>query len=442
MNIRRFDRNINREVLGLAIPSLFGLMTEPLMGIIDTMLIGRYGTAELAAAGGVSAILSTLIWVFNFLSTGTTTKVAIFYGNAEHQRIGRFTNMAMLTALGISALIVILLTFGHHPILRVYGFGEELMPLANTYLLIRLAGIPFTMLMMTGIGFFRGIQNARLPMAVAIIANIVNLLLDIVLIYGIEGFVPELGIAGAAIATVAGQAVGGLIILYYMYIHKNQRIYHFKLDHIPWQEFPVLFRISIYLFFRTLFLLASFTFASAIAIRMGKVVLAGHEIAMKLWLLGSFTVDSFAVAAQALAGRYYENDKERVTKIVWNVSAWGLLLGIVFAMTYALFQSTITGLFSRDPEVLVQVSRVFLLLLLMQPLSALTFVHDGVLIGVERVSYLMRMMLVAGIIYVGLSLTAYHLEWGILGIWIGLTAMVAWRFTSNSYMTYKLIKIH
>jgi Na+-driven multidrug efflux pump len=145
---------------------------------------------------------------------------------------------------------------------------------------------------------------------------------------------------------------------------------------------------------------------------------------------------------QALAGRYYENDKERVTKIVWNVSAWGLLLGIVFAMTYALFQSTITGLFSRDPEVLVQVSRVFLLLLLMQPLSALTFVHDGVLIGVERVSYLMRMMLVAGIIYVGLSLTAYHLEWGILGIWIGLTAMVAWRFTSNSYMTYKLIKIH
>jgi MATE family multidrug resistance protein len=197
MNIRRFDRNINREVLGLAIPSLFGLMTEPLMGIIDTMLIGRYGTAELAAAGGVSAILSTLIWVFNFLSTGTTTKVAIFYGNAEHQRIGRFTNMAMLTALGISALIVILLTFGHHPILRVYGFGEELMPLANTYLLIRLAGIPFTMLMMTGIGFFRGIQNARLPMAVAIIANIVNLLLDIVLIYGIEGVRPGAGHCGS-----------------------------------------------------------------------------------------------------------------------------------------------------------------------------------------------------------------------------------------------------
>jgi Na+-driven multidrug efflux pump len=88
-----------------------------------------------------------------------------------------------------------------------------------------------------------------------------------------------------------------------MYIHKNQRIYHFKLDHIPWQEFPVLFRISIYLFFRTLFLLASFTFASAIAIRMGKVVLAGHEIAMKLWLLGSFTVDSFAVAAPGPCGQ-------------------------------------------------------------------------------------------------------------------------------------------
>jgi len=152
---------LNREILRMALPSMLALMSEPLMGIFDTMLIGNYGTLELAATAGISAILSMSVWLFNFLSTGTTARIANLFGEKKFSQVGPYAVKVILISIVIGlALSALFFVFGLSAI-EIYGFSEQVTPLAMDYLHIRLIGLPFTLLLYTGIGFYRGIQNCQ-----------------------------------------------------------------------------------------------------------------------------------------------------------------------------------------------------------------------------------------------------------------------------------------
>lgn len=426
------SKTINKEIISLALPSMLALMSEPLMGIFDTMIIGNYGTLELAATAGISAILSMSLWLFNFLSTGTTSRIANYFGGKKYSFIGPYMVRVMFISFLISLFLILIFLFFDKSLIELYGFGEDTQPLAIQYLKIRLLGLPFTLLLYAGIGFYRGIQNAVVPMISSICSNAVNLILDLLLIYGVKGFLPEMGIQGAAWATVIAQLVG----LFILVVDFNRKKFSNKFS-FSWKskskDYSKIFQTSGHLFFRTFFLLTSFLIASSVAARMGTITLAAHEISMKLWLLGSFTIDSFAVAGQALVGKYKggQKDDEIFAILVRYVIGWGLIFGIIFALIYGLFAGNIIRLFTKDTAVIQTVGAIFYLLIAMQPASAVTFVLDGILIGMEETKYLMRMMIIASFLFISISIISLINGYGIGGIWLGLTLLIIWRFFTN-----------
>lgn len=426
------SKTINKEIISLALPSMLALMSEPLMGIFDTMLIGNYGTLELAATAGISAILSMSLWLFNFLSTGTTSRIAIFFGAKKYSSIGSYLVRVLFIAFLISFFLVLFFLFFDKTLISLYGFGEDVQPLAIQYLKIRLLGLPFTLLLYTGIGFYRGIQNAVVPMISSLCANAVNLVLDILLIYGVKGFLPEMGIQGAAWATVIAQLIGLFILLVDSYRKEFSKMFSFSWKSTS-KDYSKIFQTSGHLFFRTFFLLAGFLIASSVAARIGNITLAAHEISMKLWLLGSFTIDSFAVAGQALVGKYKGGKKEDETFAILlrYVMGWGLIFGILFALIYGFFGTTLIRLFTKDAAVIQTVSIILYLLIAMQPVSAITFVLDGILIGLEETRYLMQMMIIGSLLFISISIITLINDYGILGIWSGLTLLIIWRFFTN-----------
>ena len=205
----------------------------------------------------------------------------------------------------------------------------------------------------------------------------------------------------------------------------------------------MLFTTSRHLFFRTLFLLLGFLAAGSVAARMGNIVLAGHEISMKLWLLGSFTIDAFAVAGQSIIGKYLGEQAEarKIGKLMWNLMIWGVSLGRIFAVVYGTFSFSIISFFTNDKAVMDTVSSVFFLLVIFQPASAVTFVLDGILIGMEKTRFMMWMMLFASGIFVSTSILSYHFDLGLLGIWWGLSGLMTWRVLTNFLPLRKYLAI-
>jgi len=426
--------------MNMAFPSMLGLMTEPLMGIFDTILIGQYGTRELAAAAGISTILSSAMWLFNFLSSATTARVAAFHGAKDDESIGIYSVLAFTSAMLIGIILAFSFKIFGNSVIDIYGFPGEVRSFAGDYLNIRLLGIPFTLLLITGIGFFRGLQNALIPMYVSIAANLLNLILDILLIYGVEGYIPKMGIRGAAWATVIAQISGFLILL--LFALRKGLIQKYNLYRFKWsiKMFKQLYGTSVHLFMRTFLLLAGFLVSGSVAARMGTVTQAANEIAMKLWLLGSFTIDAFAVAGQALIGTsdYSPQKKYRWTIFPANVLKrnllyWGIAVGLFFAVVYLLLENSLIGIFTGDERVMLQITLIFPLLVFAQPLNAITFVGDGILIGMEKTKFMMQMMFIAGLIFILFSLLSLKFDWGITGIWWSLTAMMLWRFVTNLY---------
>jgi putative MATE family efflux protein len=322
---------------------------------------------------------------------------------------------------------------GGDTVIRVYGFSREVAPLAGKYLQIRLSGIVFTLFFYTGLGFYRGLQNAVIPMYASIATNAINLILDILLIYGYKDIIPEMGIAGAAWATVTAQIAGAMILVYFGI--KKKYISKYRLFHAGWKRshFVQLFRLSIHLFLRTLFLLTGFLVGGSVAARMGTIVQAADEIAMKLWLLGSFTMDAFAVAGQALIGKYRgeTNGAEYLTLLKKRLLIWGLGIGLVFMVFYFFNRHFIISIFTADRDVIDTIITVFPLMVLFQPVNSITFVTDGILIGQERTRYMMRMTFFAAMIYSAGSYFSLQMDWGITGLWLSLSGMMLWRFGSN-----------
>jgi MATE family multidrug resistance protein len=422
----------HKQIVNLALPSLFAFMAEPLMGILDTIMLGQFSTIALAAAAGVSGILSMFVWLLNFLSVGTTSRIALLRAADKKAEIGTYIGTFLLIAalLGVAAALIMFLS--SEAIISAYGFSPATVATAETYLLLRLPGLPFILLYYTMVGFFRGLQDMRLPLRAALVANFCNAGFDYLLIFGAPGLIPAMGASGAAMASVFAQLIA-LIYLITVFRRRNvAQNYPLTINFSRKFILPAL-KISQNLFLRTFFLLSGFLIAGSIAARLGEVAQAAHEIGMKLWLLGSFTADAFAVAGQTLIAslRGAKQLVEKQQPLFNKMSIWGFLIGIFFAATYGFLFAEIVSLFTGDRAVIQQLDLIFPMLVFFQPVSSITFILDGLLIGLEATRYLRNAMLIAGLLFVTVSTVSQFAGLGIVGIWLGLSALMMWRFASN-----------
>lgn len=415
----RFDR----EIIGLAVPALGALAADPLVSIVDTVFVGRLGVTPLAALGVNTAIFSLAFVVFNFLAYGTTPRVARAVGQGDRETAGKLAVQALTLGAVAGLAAFAALELAAPMIVSVMGATGELVGPALSYLRIRALAGPAVLLIMAGHGIFRGYQDTRTPFVVTLGLNVINLVLDPILIFGLGW-----GLEGAAWATVVAQWTGAVLFLRLLLGSRREELGIRLALPQPRELLPFL-RISGELTVRTFALLGTLTLATAIATRVGTLQVAAHQVASQLWLLLALIVDALAVAGQAMVAKYRGAGDPRAARAASNrLLTWGLGVGLLLSAVFFALRAVLPRFFTDDAAVLAAIAGIMPFVIWMQPLNAIVFVWDGVFLGAERFRFLAVQMALSGAAAAVVLFLVIPMGWGLRGVWWGIVTLMVVRF--------------
>lgn len=413
-------RRHDREIARLAVPALGALVAEPLYVLADTAIVGNIGTDELAGLAIAASALLTGYAVFIFLAYGSTAAVSRLLGAGRPQDAATQAVQGLYLAAGIGLSLVVIVIAASEPILRALGADGGVLGPARTYLEISALGIPAHLLMLAGVGYLRGLQDTRTPLVVAGCSAIANLVLEVVLI---EGF--GFGIGASAASTVVAQC--GAAVVYV-------RIVVRAADGLGAVVRPdrrvilALARTGGDLLVRTLALRGSLTLLTAVAARVGTVDVAAHEVAFAVWSLLALALDAIAIAAQALVGRYLgAGDTDGAREVGRRMLEIGVGGGVVLGVAVLLVRHPLASVFSDDPRVVSLATFLLLIAALLQPVNAVAFVLDGLLIGAGDMRFLAFAMVGSALVIVPAALTVAVAGLGIGWVWATVALLMCSR---------------
>ena len=415
----------DREIVGLALPAMAALASDPLLSLVDTALVGRLGAVPLAALGINVAVFTTAFLVFNFLTYGTTAEVARLRGAGRPAEAARHALQALWLALGLGVAATAVLLVAAEPIVGAMGATGPVTDPALAYLRVRaLAAVP-VLVVAVGHGAFRGSKDTRTPLYVAVAANLVNAVASYLLIYP-----GGLGVVGAAYGTLLAQT--GAAAAFVLLARRKDRfpLPDLRVDPVAMRA---IVRISRDLFLRTGSLLAALLVSTAVAARMGVETVAAHQIARELWTMLALVLDGFAVAGQAMIGTVLGAGRpEQARAEARRLVGWGLATGTVIGAGYFALAGPLPRVFTTDPAVLSEVAAVWLVIALLQPVGGVVFVLDGVLMGAGDFRFLFVSTAAAALgALVPVCLAALVFGWGLPGIWAGMAALMAVRLVTT-----------
>jgi putative MATE family efflux protein len=408
----------DREIFSLALPALGALAAEPLYILVDTAIVGHLGRPQIAALGLAGAVLGSTFAAFNFLAYGTTAVVARASGAGHGERAARLAAQALWLSLGLGAALVVACELAAAPLLDALGAHGRSGDYALTYFRIAALGLPAALVALAGQGYLRGVANLRRPLEIVVAANVANLALELVFVYGLGW-----GIAGSAAGTAIAQAGMGIaFVLELLRPPADSRRPRLA-------EMAPMLRIGRQIFVRTVALTAAFLLASSVLARMGDAPLGAHQIAIQLFFFLALVLDAVAIAGQVIVGRMLgagdaAGAYDAAVRMIWLSVA----LGTAFAAALVASGSWVPRAFTGDAAVLHEAHLAWPLLALLQPLGGAVFALDGILIGAGDTRFLMWSMLAASLlVFVPIALLALAFDWGIVGVWLGLDALVAAR---------------
>lgn len=410
---------MNRSIFRLAVPALGALAIDPLLTLVDTAFVARVGVTELAALGVDAAILGFAFFAFNFLAIVTTPLVARAIGRNEVEVARRWVGDSLFLAVTLGILVMIVLALAAPLLVGLMGASTEVSGPATSYLLIRSLATPAVLVVTAGHGAFRGYHDLRTPLVIAATVNGLNLILDPILIFGFD-----MGLQGAAIATVAAQWLGaGLFI---RQLNKKSMVSRPANLRSAIPTLLTLGRNGGLVTMRTLALLVAFTVAAATATRLGPESIAAHQIVFQFWILASMIADAYAIAGQVLVGEAVgKRDEASIHAVNLRLLGWGLGTGVLLMAVFRLSNGLIRS-FGVDPAVGVLASGAASVAGWMQPVAAPLFVADGVFLGLLALGVLVTSTALGSLAAVSLILFT-PLGDSINGIWWALTIMMVVR---------------
>lgn len=415
-----------KSINKLAIPALIAGIAEPVLSITDTAIIGNItenATESLAAVGIVGAFISMLIWVFGQIRSAISSIISQYVGANKLNEIKELPIQAIaIVVLGSLFVLAISYPFAKQ-IFQFYNASDSVLNYCIIYFKIRIFGFPFSLFVFAVFGIFRGLQNTFYPMIIAIIGALLNIILDIAFVYGIEGFIPAMHIEGAAYASVIAQITMAIIALFLL-IKKTDISLKISLQFHP-EIFRLLGMIG-NLFIRTIALNTALYFATSYATSYGKEYIAAYTIGLNLWLLAAFMVDGYSSAGNILAGRFLgAKDYKNLLKLSNKLTRYGFFTGFFIAFLGFVFYGFIGQIFTKDPLVLEYFYEVFWILILTQPLNAITFIFDGMFKGMGFMKYLRNVLILStAFVFIPTLLFFDSLEYKLAAIWIAFTLWI------------------
>lgn len=407
----------------MAIPAIIAGISEPILSLTDAAIVGHIpnnATESLAAVGIVTSFLSMLIWVLGQSRSAISSIISQYLGANKLDEVKNLPAQAIAIILVLSLLIC----FGTLPfsksIFEFYNATGTLLEYSVNYYEIRIIGFPFTLYTFAVFGVFRGLQNTYYPMIIAIIGTIVNIFLDVILVYGISDIIPPFQLEGAALASVISQILMAIIATILML--KNTSIPLQPTTPINKELSKFLFMIG-NLIIRTIALNLALYFATSFATAYGTNDIAAYTIAINLWFFAAFAVDGYASAGNILSGKLYGAQQiETLVKLSQRLTKKALIVGLIMAGIGAVFYTPIGTIFTSETQVLSKFYDVFWIILIMQPFCALAFVFDGIFKGLGKMKVLRNVLVTATVvIFIPGLLISDYLNLKLHGIFIAFT---------------------
>lgn len=415
-----------KHINKLAIPALISGISEPLLSLTDAAIVGNMpfnSTESLAAVGIVSTFLSMLIWVLGQTRSAISSIVSQYVGANKIDQIKNLPAQAIFIITSISILIILFTYPFARSIFKLYNASDLILDYSVIYYKIRVFGFPFTLFTIGVFGAFRGLQNTYYPMIIAILGAVVNVVLDVVLVYGIEGVLEPMNIEGAAYASVFSQFIMALCSAYFLL---KKTIIPLKIN-FPFNHEIKRFVIMILnLFVRTIALNVTLYFASAFATSYGSEYIAAYTIAINLWFLGAFIIDGYASAGNILSGKLFGAKAYHILiKLSNRLILYGIIIGLITAVIGSVFYFPLGRIFTSDAKVLTVFYEVFWIVLFMQPLCALAFIFDGIFKGLGKMKYLRNVLLFATfLVFVPVLFWLDSLDFKLYAIFVALTIWI------------------
>ena len=426
---------MNRQILRLAIPSILANITIPLVGLVDTAIVGHISDAH--AIGGIAIgtmLFDLLYWNFGFLRVGTSGMTAQAYGRNDREQCARLLAQSLGIALIGAALIWLVQWLFVTAALALVPCSEEVASFARKYFFIRVWAAPATLSLMAIKGWFIGMQDTISPMITDIVVNVVNMTVS----YVLAVYTP-MGPLGVALGTVIAQLTGlllSVLILLGKYRHVWLGLSFFRLLR-DMRGMRQLITLNANLFVRSLCFMIVYVGFTALSSKYGDTDLAVCSILMKLFMLVSYFVDGFAYAGEALVGKYIGEAKSLASEVpekstdfgralspyrlsplaslVRLLFLWSLGVGALFTVLFAFASMPMYRMMTSDAVVLTRLTDFTGWFIAMPIVSTLAFMWDGVFTGATAGMQIRNAMILAAIGFVLGYLTTNH--------WLGTHAL-------------------
>ena len=418
------EASINfRSINKLAIPATIAGIAEPLLSITDTAIVGNIpvdGLESLAAAGIVGSFLSMLIWILGQTRSAISAIISQYIGAGKLEEVKTLPAQAIYLNITLSILILFSTIFIVEEIFELLNASGKILQYCISYYSIRVWGFPLTLFVFAVMGIFRGLQNTFWPMMIAIVGALLNVILDLILVYGIDGFIEPMYLDGAAWASLIAQSIMA-VMAFILLVTKTDISLKLQLPIHP--ELNRLIIMSLNLFVRAIALNTALILAVREATALGDKYIGAHTIAINIWLFSAFFIDGYGAAGNIIGGRLLgAKDYKGLWSLAKKIVLYGSMVSLVLMLLAFIFYRQIGSLFSNEIPVLEAFYSIFFIVILGLPMNTLAFVLDGLFKGLGEMKYLRNTLLTATFIgFIPMLYLGKQLHWGFYGIWFAFT---------------------
>ena len=390
-------------------------ITVPLLGLVDTAIVGHMGSAAYIGAVAVGSMIFNLVyWLFGFLRMGTSGMTAQACGRRDFNEITRLLVRSGWVSLTIALLIVVLQWPIREGMLWFIGPTDDVRPLAATYFDIVVWGAPAMLSLYSLSGWFIGMQNTRIPMLVSIMQNVVNILASLTFVYGLG-----MKVEGVALGTVVAQYAGCMMALWCLWRY-YRKVLGLRGQSFHRSSLTAYFSSNRDIFLRTLCLVAVNLYFTSAGARQGATILAVNTLLMQLYLLFSYILDGFAYAGEALGGKYWgAKEMDTYKDIVRRLFGWGALMTILFTAIYVIGGTPFLSILTDEPQV-VEASKAYVWWAYLIPAAGVAaFIWDGLFIGTTQTRGMLVSSAVAALVFFVTATVTMNIM-GNHGLWLSM----------------------
>jgi multidrug resistance protein, MATE family len=427
-----------KQIILLSIPVFFSNLAIPLVGMVDTGLMGNLGESKyLVATSIATSVMTMIIWSFGFLRMGTVGIVSQAYGRGDYREIVKTLLRNFIVAIVIALVIIIFKPLIYLSIQYFFITSQETQELINIYLNVRIFSVPAELTIYILVGFYLGIQKTKISSSLIIVLSILNIVLSSLLV-----LTYDLNIFGVVLGTLLSSYITLIIftIFTYNFITKKFKIIPKFEKLIIKSKLLKLFNINLDIFIRTLFLTFSFLWVTYLGSKLGEDYLAVNTILMQFIILAAFFLDAYAFSTEGIVGYTIgRKNKKSFLSVVKNSIQISFFTALIISFLYFLFFKNLINLIT-DIEILrfISYKHIFWVIII-PPLASFCYQFDGIFIGASQTKEIRNAMVISVLFFIGISIyiTPYFENHG---IWFSLTLFMILRALTLQFYFKQILK--